>query len=131
MMQILKCIIHDSILQTKKYVEENLFGFAEAINIFLPYAMFFIGQCVANCTIDFWGCELLIPVFVFFVIHCMRQYANKIGKGITIPIPTNRFTECQEDGEVTVHYSRLQEMILYMADLEDWLKRNGLGENTR
>jgi len=127
-MTILKSIIHDSIRQVKKYVEDNLFGFADALNMFLPFLMFFIGKDLSG-TNDIFGLELLIPVGIFGLIYLMRQYANRIGKGITIPTPMKRFTECHGDGEVTVHYTRLQEMILYMSDLEDWLKRNGLTEN--
>jgi len=124
-MQVLKSIVNDSIRQARKYVDDNIFSFADALNLFLPYLMFFIG----NSGVTYFGFELLIPFFVLILIHFMRQYANRIGTGITIPVPTERFTECQGDGEVNVPYARLQEMILYMADLEDWLKRNGLVEN--
>ena len=124
-MPILKSIIQDSILQAKNYLDDHIFSFADALSLFLPFLMFFIG----SYGVTWLGCELLIPVFAFVLIHLMRQYANKIGKGIAIPLPMERFTECQGDGEVNVQYARLQEMILYMADLEDWLKRNGFTEN--
>ena len=41
------------------------------------------------------------------------------------PIPAKRFTSESRDGEVTVENSRLQEMIIYVCDVEDWLESSG------
>ena len=35
-------------------------------------------------------------------------------------------TDKEEDGLVTVRQDRVQEMILYLADVEDWLERKGM-----
>ena len=36
------------------------------------------------------------------------------------------FTEVDDYGEVSIPNNRIQELILYLADLEDWLERKGL-----
>ena len=108
-------------------IKSNLKNYAILLNTLLPYAMYFIGQNAAlkkgKLAI---GSELLIPSIVCMVIYLLKSYANKIGKGTTIPVPNKRFTEVDDDGEVSVRNSRIHELILYLADLEDWLERKGL-----
>ena len=73
------------------------------------------------------GGEAFIPLLMFAFIYYIRQFANRIGKGERIPVPDERFTEeGEEDGEYTVEVSRMEEMIIYMSKLEDWLHRKGL-----
>lgn len=93
---------------------------AVILNIALPYAMYFIGQ---NARFKY---ELLIPVGVLFIVYFLKQLGNKYGKGNTIPIPDKRFTSIDDEGEVSMAYDRTQELLLYMADLEDYLERKGL-----
>lgn len=106
-------------------VKSNLMNFVRLVEIALPFAMYFIGQYVSCGKLNV-GYELLIPVGVLIITGYMKAFANKIGKGITVPVPEKRFTSIDEDGEVSIENSRLQELILYMADLEDWLKSKGL-----
>ena len=108
-------------------IKSNLKNYAILLNTLLPYAMYFIGQNAALKKGKFAiGSELLIPSVVCMVIYLLKSYANKIGKGTTIPVPNKRFTEVDDDGEVSVRNSRIHELILYLADLEDWLERKGL-----
>ena len=72
------------------------------------------------------GLEILIPIVFIILIFYLKSTANKLGKGTTIPIPDKRFTKIDDDGEVTIENKRIQELILYVADLEDWLERKGL-----
>ena len=119
-------MIRDFIHTFKYFIESNLRNLATLLNVSLPYIMFFIGQYVfdyrGKITV---GTEILIPIAVCFIIYIIRSYANKIGKGTTIPVPNKRFTE-EVEGEVSVENSRVQELILYLADLEDWFERKGL-----
>lgn len=120
-------IILDVIYLIIYFVSNNLKNFARLLNLLLPYAMYIIGQYMYKERGKFAvGSELFIPICVCVVIYFLHSFANKIGKGITIPVPNERFTEVDDDGEVTVENRRLQELILYMADLEDWLERKGL-----
>lgn len=109
------------------FVKSNLINFARILNLLLPYAMYFIGQYVANNRKEIAiGSELFVPLLFVVIIYYLKSTANKIGKGTTIPVPDKRFTEVDDYGEVSVENNRLQEMILYLADLEDWMKRKGL-----
>lgn len=70
----------------------------------------------------------LIPVFVWIAAGCLQMLANKKGRGNEIPVPADRFTEVSDDGEISVNSNRLQEMLVYMADLEDWMERKGIAK---
>lgn len=119
-------LFKDFIRTLRYFIESNLRNLATFLNVLLPYIMYFIGQAVfeerGGISI---GSELFIPIIVCIIIYFIRSYANKIGKGTTIPIPHKRFTE-DVDGEVSIEHERVQELILYTADLEDWFERKGL-----
>ena len=109
------------------FVQINMRYFATIIAIVLPDAMCVLGQYVALDRGKFAiGGEVFIPVLVTIVVHYLKEAANRNNKGARIPVPRERFTEVSDDGEVTVERKRLQEMMLYMADLEDWLHSKGM-----
>ena len=121
-------ILYDMIFAVGYFIENNLKNFATLLSIVLPFVMLLIGQDVALKRGSFAiGSEILIPPFIGVIIYFIRSFANKLGKGITVPIPKKRFTEIDnETGEVNILNDRVQELILYVADLEDWLQRKGL-----
>lgn len=107
-------------------IQYNLRYFASLIGITLPYAMYILGQVLAVERGMFAvGGELFIPLVVTILTHYLREIANKTNKGNRIPIPRKRFTEIDDDGEVSIRNDRLQELLLYIADLEDWMERKG------
>lgn len=120
-------ITTNTIENTLYFVKSNLMRFANIINFILPYAMYFVGQYTAkgNGQIHV-GAAIIIPVVVMLFTYYFKSYANKIGKGITVPVPEKRFTSIDDDGEVSVEHRRLQELILYIADVEDWLEKKGM-----
>lgn len=126
-LKITSAIIHDVVQAIRYFITNNLRNFVRILNFILPYIMYIIGQkvCLERGKIAFGG-ELLIPIVFCVITYYIRSYANKIGKGTTIPVPEKRFTEVDDDGEVSIRNSRIQELILYLADLEDWLERKGL-----
>ena len=127
-LRITLAIILDAVQAIHYFIINNLRNFAWILNFILPYAMYVIGQsvCEERGRIAFGG-ELFIPVVFCMITYVLRSYANKLGKGTTIPVPDKRFTEVDEEsGEVNVRNDRVQELILYLADLEDWLERKGL-----
>lgn len=125
-MKIVIEIIKDVVRNVVYFVESNLRNFANLLNVLLPYAMLFIGQYAYEKRDGFIiGGELFIPVIVYIVVYFIRSYANKIGKGTTIPVPQKRFTSVDDNDEVSIEHNRLQELLLYVADLEDWLERKG------
>ena len=126
-MNIIIDITLDVFYNILNFVKTNLTRFANIINFVIPFIMYFIGQQIAidegQLVINEW---IIIPLFSFVCIFYIKSIANRIGKGIDVPIPEKRFTNVSDDGEVNVEYNRVQELILYMADLEDWLERKGL-----
>ena len=105
------------------FVKNNLVNLAYILNLALPYAMYFIGRNSSESPI---GIEVCVPLAFIVAIYYLKSAANKLGKGISIPIPSKRFTEVDNDGEVSIEHKRIQELLLYVADLEDWLQRKGL-----
>lgn len=127
LMKILVEITADAACAVLYFIKSNLTVFATTLNLLLPYMMYFIGQYVSlNREQVAVGGEIFVPTVFVIIIYYLRSTANKLGKGITIPVPDKRFTEVDDEGEVSIANRRLQEMILYVADLEDWLERKGL-----
>lgn len=91
------------------------------VELLMPYAMYAAGL---------WGYKskmlLAIPVIVAIVIFYVRGFLNRLGKGSQFPVPAKRFTETNADGEVSVDGERLQELLLYVADVEDYLTCRGM-----
>jgi hypothetical protein len=126
-LRIIAEITIDALRSIGYFIKSNLQNFAIILNIALPYVMYFIGQYVATDRKGIAvGGELFVPIFFIILIFYLKSTANKLGKGITIPVPDKRFTKVEDDGEVTIENKRVQELILYLADLEDWLERKGL-----
>lgn len=121
-------IIVDLFYNIVDTIERNLRNVAIIIRTGLPYLMWYIGVYLYEDRGEFTiGGEIFIPVIVYTITYYISQYANRIGKGERIPVPTERFTEKgSEEGEYNIEQSRIEEMILYMADLENWLQRKGL-----
>ena len=124
---IMDAIIVDAVRAVDYFITSNLRNFAWILNFILPYLMYIIGQNV-RATRGYLsvGGELFIPVVFCVIIYVLRSYADKIGKGTNIPVPDKRFTEVDDYGEASIPNDRIQELILYLADLEDWLERKGL-----
>lgn len=128
-MKILKMLVEitiDAFRSIIIFFEDNLMKFVNILSVLFPYAMLFYGQYIGETRGISVGWEILIPLVFAIVVYYLKSVANKIGKGITIPLPSKRFTEVDDDGEVSIENKRIQELLLYMADLEDWLEKKGL-----
>lgn len=121
-------ILYEVYYEILDVIGGNLRNVAIIMRTGLPYLMWYIGADLYQQRGRFAvGGEIFIPVVVFMITYYIRQYANRLGKGERIPVPEKRFTEPgEEDGEYTVETKRMEEMILYMSNLEDWLQRKGL-----
>ena len=91
------------------------------IQLAIPYLMYWLG-----CKHDFMIVFLIIPIASFLFQVILNRTNEKLGQGKEIPIPESRFTKEDSDGEVSIDTNRLQEMILYVADIEDYLQRKHL-----
>lgn len=124
---MLKQVVKEMCYGVRYTLLSNLYNFAELLLILLPYGMYFLGQWlyVERGYVAVGG-EMFVPVLVLPLIYILKGVANKAGKGKAVPVPRERFTDVSEDGEVTIRTDRTQELILYIADLEDYLERKGL-----
>lgn len=113
----------DIISEAKYWFDSNIRNLPALLNIILPYLMYYLGVKIKTRHLYL---VLLIPVIVYLISYYSKSYANKINKGSAIPVPLKRFTQEDEFGEVTINQDRISELILYMADLEDFLSRKGL-----
>ena len=125
--QIIYEITNEIICEISYFIKNNLMNFARFLSLILPYLMYVLGQYTTyeRGAIAIGG-EIFIPVIFAFMIYYLKSIANKLRKGIKIPLPDRRFTQVSEDGEVSMEHSRIQELLLYVADLEDWMERKGL-----
>ena len=122
-MNLLKEVLKDTWFSIEYFIRSNLRHFASFFEFALPYCMFYAGM-YGNANVVL---VMIIPVVMFLGIHILRSCADKLGTGNRIPpIPNKRFTQVDEDGEVSIENSRLQELILYVADLEDWMERKNI-----
>ena len=120
-------IFSDAISNAIYAFEQSVRYIPSILNLILPYLMLFLGQYLhAKRGYKDMRLEVFIPLAFWLVIKFFQSFANKIGKGSDIPLPRERFTETDEDGEVSIEKSRLQELIIYTNNLEDWLERKGL-----
>lgn len=95
--------------------------FSVILKASIPYMMYYFGKYESNKM--YW---LFLPMVVWFVTIVLDRLAEKTGNGKNIPVPIKRFTEEDSDGEVSIEQSRLQEMILYVNDVENYLERHHL-----
>lgn len=123
-----KYMVVEPMKMFKFFVKTNTYNAAVLINnVVCPFLMLYIGQYVCSkrgyMTA---GAEILVPLFVLLMTMFMKRYA-RLTKSVKtkLPVPDKRFTVVEEDGEVFVKQEEIQEIILYLADLEDYLERTG------
>ena len=120
---ILSEITMDIFRNIRYWFDNNVRNFPTILNIILPYLMYYLGVKLKTRQIYL---VLCVPVIIYLISYYSKSYANKINKGSAIPVPSKRFTQEDEFGEVSIDQDRISELILYMADLEDFLSRKGL-----
>lgn len=126
-MSVIFEVVVDAVESLIYFIQNNLNNFANIINMLLPFVMFYVGYNSTHQSVKIvamlW---VLIPVLTGVLVYMLRHCANKIGKGTTMPMPEKRFTSVDDFGEASVDVDRVQELILYVADLEDWIERKHL-----
>ena len=117
----------------KTFIYNNMGVFADILSLWImPYFMLYLG---GKLTISrggiYIGSELFLPILINLISYVMNGYLSKT-KSTSIPVPNERFTIVFNDEdlelgeEVVVKKGRLNEMIIYVAQLEDWLEKKGL-----
>lgn len=122
----MKEVAEEAVHSVVYFVRHNIRHLSTIIELGTPYVMYLLGQNLALERGKFAvGSELLIPVLLWIVASLIEKVANKLNRGPRIPKPVTRFTEVDEDGVVSVEQDRVEEMLIYMADLEDYMERKG------
>lgn len=91
----------------------------------LPYAAIvsaWFSGCSAVLLMNMFWLAVLAQAICFITSKYLKY--NEV-EDTGFPVPVKRFTSEFEDGEVSVEKSRLQEMILYVSEVEDWLESSG------
>lgn len=129
-MNIFISFIKDALRELNYVFDVSSKFISNLILFIMPYLMFYFGIKLSGYSFikickEFW-IFLLIPIVLYMIASFIKYYSNIIGKGDICPIPNKRFTEIDEEsGMVSVENSRIQEMLLYVADIEDYLERKG------
>ena len=99
----------------------------------LPAAVVYLIPYVIIASSYFTNCSVVVSMNMFwltllaqsvcFITSKYLKY-NKV-EDTGFPVPVKRFTSESRDGEVSVENRRLQEMIIYVCDVEDWLESSG------
>lgn len=119
-------ILAEAILGILYFITCNLRNFGHLLDMLLPYFMLVLGMVCYQLRGEFTlGAEVFLPILVMLVSYYCKNLANKLGKGDTFPVPERRFTSEDEDGNPEIEVDRIQELILYIADVEEWLERKG------
>ena len=111
------------------FLKSNLYVFGQLIEIGTPYFMWYIVVEVYKERGYFAiGGEMFIPLFLFFISGVIKKLSNIHGTGYEIPVANKRFTIEEEYGEVTIAEEDIQEVILYLNDVENYIEKRGLNK---
>lgn len=112
--------------QFKYFISINIKYLIKLIDISIPYIYAYISILLYRdrnrLTI---GYEVLIPIIAYIILSVLNNFLNKINKGYDIPLPRERFTTLNDNGNISVDNSSINDIILYLYDLEEYLKSKG------
>ena len=112
--------------RTKWFFHRNMESFG---NMLIFAAPFVTGILAAVMTWQrgylAFGGEYVLALFMLVIGSVLRYLGESGGQGVGIPVPSHRFTQRDRNGDVSIDEEDLNEVILYLADLEDNLEANG------
>lgn len=115
--------------QFKYFISINLKYLIKLIDISIPYIYAYISILLYRERNDIIiGYEVLIPIIAYIILSILNNFLNKINRGYDIPLPRERFTTLNDNGNVSVDNSSVNDIILYLYDLEEYLKSKGYTE---
>ena len=120
-LMMLASVTIEAYANAKYFVSVTTGYIVSGVELLMPYAMYVAGLRGYKSKM-----LLAIPLIAAVVIFYVRGFMNRMGKGSQFPVPAKRFTETNADGEVSVDRERLQELLLYVADVEDYLASRGM-----
>lgn len=124
--KIFRAMARDAYIGFRRMVRRSANGFANLLIFVCPFLFLWLGiQSYASRGYFAIGGEWLGAFLYVLLIGILKSYASHANRGSSMPIPYQRFTQVSDDGEVSVDNGRLSEMLIFMADYEDWLERQG------
>lgn len=107
------------------FIKRNLKALSRVILLPIPLVVFYLGSVLE---FNFLNCLKIIALEAFAILlsWLLSFISLELNGKMNFPESRKRFTKEDEDGEVTIETKRLQEMILWVADVEDWMERKGL-----
>ena len=113
----------DSIRDFFEYDCGKLFKWV-AVIVFVttPFAVVFHHEVYP----DLIGGTAVIAVILEFMCYIFYELSKFYGAEVAeFPAPSDRFTTVDKDGMVSVDKNRIQEMIVYVGEVEDYLSDMG------
>lgn len=124
--QLIRYKLINGLDKSAGFVKRNLDNIGNVILAVCPACFFMLGQYVYSERGYFaMGGEVVIYVFVPVFAFILKALAHEQWKPLYIPVPVERFTHYEGGGEYTIEQARISELILYMAELEDWFEDEG------
>lgn len=108
-----------------KVLKDNIGNIGTLLVVLLPY----LYSCCMGLNLLENPFLLPIPIIILYISYILRK-AQIIRSNRTldnIPIPKERFTTVDEDGVITVDETKVQDLLIYISELEDALEYK-LGE---
>lgn len=109
----------DVMIDIKCGIIKNLKMFAVLLLILFPVVIAEIN--VGRFTRAIFMCLLIL------LVRIIGDTSNKLNRVTTggIPIPKKRFTRVDENGFIDINQNNMQEAILYLYEVENYLKKKG------
>lgn len=117
-------VIKESFTSLKYSIKKNIGKIGGFLNVIIPYICVL---CERNGIFYNWILVLIIPLMLLYVSYLMKQVNMAINNRTidNVPVPSKRFTVEDTDGAVTVEETRVEELLLYVNELENELERIG------
>ena len=125
-LEMLKSVTREMFNTFIYVLSTGIYPMSRILVLILPYLMLLVGlKCYEVTGLGIKIVFLIFPLLVNLLAYLLKLFANRIGKGETPPVPNERFTSDNGDGEISIEHARLQELILFVNDYEEWLERKG------
>lgn len=103
------------------FIDNNLSYISVILEIALPYLILYKEVDIKK---NEWFA--VVPVLYLFIVFVLRRISIRRNKGYVFPIPKKRFTKDVGNGEIQIDEKDLQEVILYLNDVENFLEKNNM-----
>lgn len=109
------------------FVKINANYFSIMFKYSCPFVMLWLGQYAALERGKFAvGGEILLAIVFLVFENYFKGYARKNNTGDALPMARKRFTVEDGNGEISIDRKDLEEMIIYVNEIENYIEREGL-----